>query len=54
MNIKKVSAYINHVCLLEGIDEERQTAFNAGETIAVTEEEFNTIGPHRWLEVVEA
>lgn len=52
MLIKKAESYKDHTCILKGIDEERQAYFNAGEEIEITEEEFNLIGYHRWLEVI--
>jgi hypothetical protein len=34
-----------------GIDKERTGKFNKGGKVAVTKEELETIGKHRWLEV---
>ena len=49
VSISKENSYMNHTCLLDNIDDERQRLFNSGENISVSQDELKVIGNHRWL-----
>ena len=51
VTISKEKSYDKHKVILN-LDAERTEKFNKGEKIEVTEQELNTIGKHRWVEVV--
>lgn len=50
VTISKNPAYDKHKIII-GLDADRTAKFNKGEKIEITEEEFENIGRHRWLEV---
>lgn len=48
LRISKKPDYLKSKIVL-GLDEVRESSFNAGEIIEVSKEELNQIGDHRWL-----
>ena len=53
IKIKKSQGYKDNIVLLRGLDLARSIDFANMKVIEVTEEELNTIGEHRWLEVIQ-
>ena len=50
ITISKAKSYKDHKIIL-GLDKEREKKFNKGDKITVTQEELETIGKYRWMEM---
>ena len=51
MLIKKRQDYAEHRCVL-GLSEKKESDFNAGKEVEVTEDEFNQVKNYEWCEEV--
>ena len=50
IKISKAITHKDNECILTGIDEDRQKQFNEGQTISISNDEFNVIGGnYRWI-----